>query len=84
MQNQFVKFTATGDVKTGGWGEFWTGMAQHCFFPLDVLQIPSVTLKMFSNLSFLPVSELSRAGTISYSVYLIEVCLLFEVSGHCF
>lgn len=72
-----MKLSATGNVKTGGWGEFWTGMAQCCFFPLDVLQIPSVTLRMFSNLSFLLVYGISRAGTVSYSVYLIKVCLLF-------
>lgn len=88
MQNQHIKLTATEDVKTGGWGEFWTGTGKNripaLFFPLDVLQVPSVTLRMFSDLSFLLVSGLSRAGTISYNVCLIKVCLLFEVSGHCF
>lgn len=61
MQNQHAKFSAEGGVEVGGgvafrWG-WWTEMSQPLFFfSLVLLQTPSVTLGMFSNLSFLPVS----------------------------
>lgn len=57
------------------------------FLSMAVLQTPSVTLGMFSDLPFpllsvhSAVAVLSRAGIVSSNMNLIKVCLSFEVSA---